>query len=453
MAIEHLKHESNGRTFKVTQDGQDTGQRAYKSFIGQKNVNLGGGNFAPYVWDGQSQSIRYGNHVCEFDVDGFQTVREFGSVETLIDDQRFELQYWRTQGGGSWRVLDLYQVGLTVNQQDNYCIVTRTLSDKEDPGDPEEEGNTLDVDFLFKPKEKVKLTFRLHGVNTTLTYRIRFQNSGIAGEVTEVPFIEDFGQGANLGIHKLLFDNIKFEWNSDEINLHSYTIEDQAGGKKLDVFISDFILDANGDVVISPDTWGPITTSDDCVSLDGTYMDDNGGLVGVGNLSDYEVDVINTGLIFSNVVAEGTAENGCKITCTASTEVGNGCDATLSVSIDNTPTAWGVGFVPEDITPESATIAWDQETGSGSFDSPEIKTLAQDRFDGSHNSGDDMAFSWIADQPNGQNFQEFDADDAELTLVYTPAAAGWTGIINGITNPAKINGIAVANIKSVMGVE
>lgn len=31
------------------------------------------------------------------------------------------------------------------------------------------------------------------------------------------------------------------------------------------------------------------------------------------------------------------------------------------------------------------------------------------------------------------------------------AAAGWTGKMNGITNPAKINGIAVANIAKVIG--
>jgi hypothetical protein len=33
---------------------------------------------------------------------------------------------------------------------------------------------------------------------------------------------------------------------------------------------------------------------------------------------------------------------------------------------------------------------------------------------------------------------------------YVPAEVGWTGIINGVTNPAKINGIPVANIKKVM---
>ena len=34
---------------------------------------------------------------------------------------------------------------------------------------------------------------------------------------------------------------------------------------------------------------------------------------------------------------------------------------------------------------------------------------------------------------------------------YVEGVAGWAGKINGVTNPAKINGIAVANIASVMG--
>ncbi len=37
-------------------------------------------------------------------------------------------------------------------------------------------------------------------------------------------------------------------------------------------------------------------------------------------------------------------------------------------------------------------------------------------------------------------------------LVVVEEAVGWTGIINGVTNPAKIYGIPVANIVKVSGV-
>lgn len=38
------------------------------------------------------------------------------------------------------------------------------------------------------------------------------------------------------------------------------------------------------------------------------------------------------------------------------------------------------------------------------------------------------------------------------TLFLPDQAAGWTGIVNGVTNPAKVNGVAVANINKVNGV-
>jgi len=277
MLLELLEHYSNGGHYKVTQDGQETGQLAYQGFVGQKNVDLGNGSFKPYVWDEPSQSIRYSDKVCEFYSAGHQIIREFGSPETLIEEQKFELQYWRTQGGGSWRVLDLFQIGLTVDQQDEQCIITRNLSDGL--------GNTLDVDFLFRPEEKVKNTFRLHAVDTELTYRIRFQNTGIAGEIIEIPCLNKKEQ-INYGIYKLRFDIMEFGWDKEEIDLHSYTIESQAGGKKLDIFISDFVLDVNGNVVISPDQWGETGiahTNDDCMEVNEDDSPNLGGLDGDGD--------------------------------------------------------------------------------------------------------------------------------------------------------------------------
>ena len=46
-----------------------------------------------------------------------------------------------------------------------------------------------------------------------------------------------------------------------------------------------------------------------------------------------------------------------------------------------------------------------------------------------------------------------DTITSSVLRLYSPTATiGWTGIINGVTNPAKINGIAVANISKVNGV-
>jgi hypothetical protein len=44
---------------------------------------------------------------------------------------------------------------------------------------------------------------------------------------------------------------------------------------------------------------------------------------------------------------------------------------------------------------------------------------------------------------------DVNAGRADTFSVTSDAPAGWTGTINGVTNPAKINGIAVANISKV----
>ena len=51
---------------------------------------------------------------------------------------------------------------------------------------------------------------------------------------------------------------------------------------------------------------------------------------------------------------------------------------------------------------------------------------------------------------NGTDFEAF-IDDIYMIVYYTLGAAGSTGKINGVTDPAKINGIAVSGISTVNG--
>lgn len=460
MELEHLKHNSNGRTFKVTTDGdQPTGQRVYKSFIGQKNVDLGSGDFAPYVWNEPSQSIRYSDKVCEFDVDGFQTVREYGSAETLIDDQRFEVQYWQSP---QWRTLDLWQIGLTVDQQEDYCIVTRNLSDGL--------GNTLDVDFLFRPWEKVKLTFRLHVVDANL-YRIRFQNTGIAGEAIEVPFIDK--DQNNLGAGRLLFTDIWFAWDESEIGIHEgYTVEDQAGGKKLDFFLGEFDLSANSDITISPTTWGPNGVADG--------NDDSGGGVDINGQLDNTL-WIDDGDTYPDWGWcgwrwEGIDLGGAPASIDSGTIIEFDCD-----DRNNNPSGT-LRFVTEDAQDPVDFSVTDVEdrtylTGAGDYVDHALPDAARDdeahsmvvpiqalidegyTYDGT--AGNDTLV--IACGANGAfgitsvswrsvsyDYSHATGEAARLTIVYT--LAGWTGTINEVSNPAAINGVVVANIQSVNNV-
>ena len=415
MPIEHLSYTATGRKFKVTEDGQDTGQRVFKTFVGQNNVDLGDNNFVPYLWDDPSQSIRYGNLSCEFYPGGYQVVREFGNVETLIDDQRFEVQYWDDP---QWRTLDLWQIGLTVDQQEDYCVVTRNLSDGS--------GNILDVDYIFRPLEKVKNTFRLHVVDANL-YRIRFQSSGIAGEVTEISAITLGGE--NLGIYKLLFDNIKFQWLANEIDTHSnYTIEDQAGGKKLDIFIGDFDLAANSGVVVSPDTWGPTTVADADDGFehnDTTWYDDNSGSIYAGDFEGADLDAGFMWTVTDTDLPEATINTGTKITINVAGIYDAGVDGILKLADDRSPGTWGSSNRPSQLTKHtSVTVDWD-EGSTGSQDSPELNSFIQQRIDGDDSadafeSGDKLAVIWenVASALDDETYWNEGVGD--LTIVFTP---------------------------------
>jgi len=41
----------------------------------------------------------------------------------------------------------------------------------------------------------------------------------------------------------------------------------------------------------------------------------------------------------------------------------------------------------------------------------------------------------------------------ELHVEWSTAAAGWTGKVNGVENPAKLNGVALSDIAKINGIE
>ena len=395
----------------LTDAGHHTGLLAYVAGSGQKNVDLNG-RFEPYVWDEPSQSIRYSDKECEFHSGGYQVIREYGSVETLIDDQRFTVEYWDDP---IWRVLDLFQVDLSVNQQEDYCVVTRHLSDGL--------GNILDIEFLFEPKEDVRLTFRLHVTDANL-YRIRFQNTGIAGDLYEVA-ANDPSTPNETHIHKIVFDNIRFQWDKNEIPIHTYDVVEQAGGKKVDIFMGDFNLPANSDVIVSPATFGPSATTDDCIETNGrtAYEDWAQCYVGYESGTYQELD---SGFRFTNVtIPDGsTISVGSFITFTSEGVTGNGCTADLFMENAQSAAAYSSSARPSQRTYHATSVPFDANVASGDFDSPELNVVIQQRIDDGSNphvSGNDLSFKWMTDQSDGDNYQTVTENDAELTVIYASA--------------------------------
>jgi hypothetical protein len=107
---------------------------------------------------------------------------------------------------------------------------------------------------------------------------------------------------------------------------------------------------------------------------------------------------------------------------------------------------------------------WDAAEQGADTTSPEIKTVIQEVIDrDGWSSGNAIVIFWEDFENRTGNYNDarrraysYDgsADDAPLIHIeYTyEAPSGWTGKFCGTTNPAKINGVAVASIANVNGV-
>ncbi len=112
----------------------------------------------------------------------------------------------------------------------------------------------------------------------------------------------------------------------------------------------------------------------------------------------------------------------------------------------------------------TARVDWDNIQGwtmDEDYDSLDIKTVIKEIVDrGGWVSGQDIVIFWedFEDRtPHGasryrQAYSYNGSVEFAPKLVIQHGVAGWTGKISGVTNPAKIMGVDVANIAKVKGV-
>jgi len=112
----------------------------------------------------------------------------------------------------------------------------------------------------------------------------------------------------------------------------------------------------------------------------------------------------------------------------------------------------------------TAMVDWDDLppwTLDEDYDSPDIKTVIQEIVDrAGWNSGQDIVIFWedFDDRSShvtgctrrGYAYDESTEFCEKLVVTYT--VPGWQGKVSGVTNPAKIMGVPVANIAKVKGV-
>ena len=350
-----MQHHKWTKTARIFKHDTEPNRFIWHGRVGQQNVGLGNDEFVPYIWDAQNQIAQYGNFQVQF-FDWYQVVtRLIPEEKVVIDDQRFEVQHFL---GDKWRVLDLYNhsISVTENTEKGLLFLKNTYA-----GDGQD---VLEIEYQIGQGDSIKFSTRLK-IENAGTYRIRWQNTGVQGEIVA-------------GETNLRFGEIQFGWMSTESLFRTHEIEYQAQGQKVDIFMGPYELDAGEEILISPDTWGPTNVNDDA-DYDSTgdkYDQHTGGNeIWVGNDGS---NVWSLGLRFVNVtIAKDSTINSAYIYLNRS---GAGVTANLRVKgtdEDNTA-AWEEASQWEDRDVTAATVDWDitEDPGWGEYTtSPDIDTI------------------------------------------------------------------------------
>jgi hypothetical protein len=411
-AMQHLEWTSNGRLFQRTDGlGQAIPHRFfYKGLTGQKNV-LKDGKFFPYIWDSAKRILQFGT--CEIRLADTQV--EFWQKDTKLLGTSIHPEI---QEATIWNRKDSTVSGLRITEH-----LTERASDF----------ITVAYDVATED-QKATIKIRVGGSNWARSaFTIEAKQAGkqrltIAYDRKGTP-IQDYDRGGKpLPIRRHNFGGGIWSWLPNEQDDHA--LEQLASISELRLKEADY--QATEIKKVSFDSFGPSETSDDCLEIYdyGLYFDEYEGHIDCGNMDGS--NRAHMGLIFGNVQATGTALDGCTITFPVETKGGSGCTANLGISNQDSPTPWSSGWLPSDCTLHG-NVACNINT-TGDFDSPEIKTLIQHRFDDvDWDAGDSMAFPLLDNGSPSGNYvyctSEESGGGAELTIAFSTEGGAITKIL------------------------
>ena len=140
-----------------------------------------------------------------------------------------------------------------------------------------------------------------------------------------------------------------------------------------------------------------------------------------------------------------------------------GVDETTNTGGTATASNWLDDYVPSNAVDDDNATMWNAPLTCGTtwwaFEPTSSIDLVEYTITSRASYLDDSPTEWRLQYWNGSAWillddesttADWTGNEKRTFSVTTPS--GWTGKINGVTNPAKINGMIVANISKVMGV-
>jgi hypothetical protein len=377
-----------------------------------------------------------------------------------VYDERFEVQYYRPQGGGRWRAIGAYDPVITVTPLADGVAITKTFTTSYFD-------SVLEIQFIVRTGRRLKhnIVFTNNGAATT-TFRVvlslagivtdRVQHRGgidrITGPTTVMsPFLffgdDDTSRRFTEYLWSLgVIDDRTDEWAAT--TLQTITLDTHAQGSKADITIGNYVLAPGQPLTIDPDssTWRVAAQGDDRnvfedVSEGGAHppwteseqtADAN---VKVGYWDIATDRYYGGGCRFQNVTIPAAATiTTAKVTYTARVaDTGDDCNGRFTAELSDAPAAFPNAGDPGDVNDfnararTTAEVAWTaivNVAAEDEVDSPELKTIIQELVDDANwDSGDPVIIFLEDDEDTNSDigarrrWKSFDNDAAECPLL------------------------------------
>ena len=198
----------------------------FHSTLGMQNIR-NGSEYYPYLWFENNKTVKYQEFSLQF-FDWYVVYRNNSQV--LMDDMRFQIEYWSTQAGGRWNFLDLYnrfwydpiinEESIILIQGYNDVLNSMNISYK-----CSNMGVKVDIDYISGEERILRFIWQLTGINGDLA----------------------FNQSESI----FQFDSLIISLNDTDIS-KTINYDWEVANKKLSVYIENYTVGIGSFVNIDP---------------------------------------------------------------------------------------------------------------------------------------------------------------------------------------------------------
>jgi hypothetical protein len=400
MALLLERWEKNGKTQRDTENPKT---HVYTSFIGEQNVDLGGGKFAPYIVDKPGRRIQFADCELRLTVSGLEFWRAGVKLNTLTFHPEIFSGAWQRKtaliGALSWvEEEDSVTISYTLTTADAKATISLTA------------GRGFHAKFSLKAEAVAESELRIVSEFAELGNRpvLKIGNTVIG----DAPWI-DFGTS-------------RWSWRLAEQDKHENLTDTVT---KLGLLHKTY---AQGEIqTLSPDSWGPTTAASRGYQFSTSWYTDSSL---VGNLSGAPLHagfsflyngatILKTATINSVYFA---AINGSGATVKIAVRMQSGNWAAFDV--DNLPS--GASWANARATTETVFVYGTHYFGLGEAREIDLAadlaiTIDADAGDQLEN-GDYVNICLWSDEDTSGDYTNFEGDTPTLTITWTPAGGGET---------------------------